>query len=177
MEVPHEIWLQLTQWFQRRYLKTDTHTNTHIFAHQNTTAESCSRWNNGGGALKAKHYIFVGGGEGVAGLFFFVCFLIQWADSFCENLFIIFCRWWSSSKMQFVQMGSVGMKKVPIFRRGLSRKTKWVMRVPWWWRWLISWPYRWWFSREVKFRRYTVLYPGKTRLKPRLFLPAVLAGN
>ena len=24
---------------------------------------------------------------------------------------------------------------------------------------------------------YTVLYPGKTRLKPRLFLPAILAGN
>ena len=24
---------------------------------------------------------------------------------------------------------------------------------------------------------YTVLYPGKTRLKPRLFPPAILAGN
>ena len=29
MEVPHEIWLQLDQWFQRRYLNTHTHTHTH----------------------------------------------------------------------------------------------------------------------------------------------------
>ena len=36
------------------------------------------------------------------------------------------------------------------------------------------------FSGEVKSRRKhctIVLYPGKTRLKPRLFLPAILAGN
>ena len=55
----------------------NTHTHTHILAHQNTTAESCSRWKNveGGGALKAKHYIFVGrGGGGVAGLYFFFFF-------------------------------------------------------------------------------------------------------
>ena len=26
MAVPHEIWLQLAQWFQRRYLNTHTHT-------------------------------------------------------------------------------------------------------------------------------------------------------
>ena len=44
-------------------------------------------------------------------------------------------------------------KKVPIFKRGLSRKKKRVMRVPWWWCWLISWPYRWWFSQEVKSRQ------------------------
>ena len=36
------------------------------------------------------------------------------------------------------------------------------------------------FSGEVKSRRKhctIVLYPDKTRLKPRLFLPAILAGN
>ena len=32
------------------------------------------------------------------------------------------------------------------------------------------------FSREVNQGEYTVLYPGKTRLKPRLFLPAISCG-
>ena len=35
MEVPHEIWLQLAQWFQRRYLKKKN-THTHTFLHTRT---------------------------------------------------------------------------------------------------------------------------------------------
>ena len=66
--VPHEIWLQLAQWFQRRYLKTHTHTHTHILAHQNTTAESCSRWNNVG--FEGKVLYFCGAGEWGAFFFF-----------------------------------------------------------------------------------------------------------
>ena len=37
MEVPHEIWLQLAQWFQRRYLKIHTHTYTHTHTHTHNT--------------------------------------------------------------------------------------------------------------------------------------------
>ena len=36
MEVPHEIWLQLAQWFQRRYLNTHTHTHIHTYIHRQT---------------------------------------------------------------------------------------------------------------------------------------------
>ena len=59
--------------------------------------------------------------------FFFVVFPIQWAVGFCENVYF-YSGGGPSQKLvlwvPFVQMGSFGMKKkkVPIFRRGLSRK-------------------------------------------------------
>ena len=33
------------------------------------------------------------------------------------------------------------------------------------------------FREEISLCEYIVLYPGKTQLKPRLFLPAILAGK
>ena len=53
-------------------------------------------WWGGGGAvsLKAKHYIFVG----VAGLFFF--FFSNPVGGWLLWKCIIFCKWWSFSKMQ-----------------------------------------------------------------------------
>ena len=95
-------------------------------------------------ATRTLHIYFGGKGvwRGCFILFYLFIYFFNPMGSWILWKCIIFCRWWSFSKMQFVQMGSVGMRKkrVPIFRRGLSRE-KWVMRVPWWWCWLISWPY------------------------------------
>ena len=44
----------------------------------------------GRGALKTKHYIFVGGGGAVFFFFFFFFFFpIQWVVGFCENVSVI----------------------------------------------------------------------------------------
>ena len=141
--------------------------HTHILAHQNTTAESCSRWKVGGagaGALQAKHYcIFVGG---TAGLFFF--FSIQWAFGFCGNVEFS-AGDGPSQKCSLFKWDLLEWKKFPFFEEGSPEK--WVVWVPWWWCWLISWPsYRWWFSREVKSRRIHCTMS-------RLILPAIYAGN
>ena len=144
MEDPHENWLQLAQWFQRRYLKTHTHTHTQpeTFLHTRTQQLRVfpdeKIWGGGGGWgawRQSTIFLLWGGGEV--------------ADHLAFVKILIFCRWWSFSKIQDL----LELKEVPIFRRGLSRKKKRIMRVPWWWCWLISWPYRWWFSREVKSRR------------------------
>ena len=54
--------------------------------------------------------------------------------------------------ISFVQMRSFGMKKM-MNKQNLGPREK------------------------LSPGEYTVLYPGKIRLKPRLFLPAILAGN
>ena len=99
-----------------------THKHTHFCTPKHNSWElfQMKQWG------KAKHYIFVGGGRGGGGaVFFFFFFFFQSTPvSFCENLFIIFCRWWSSSKMQFVQMGSVGMKKSSDFQKRALQKNK-----------------------------------------------------
>ena len=102
--------------------------NTHIFLHTRTQQlrvvpdEKYGVSGRGGGALKAKHYIFVcvwGGGGGGGAVFFFFSF--QWAVCFCENI----CRWWSFSKCSLFKWDLLEWKKkVPIFRRGLSRKNE-----------------------------------------------------
>ena len=135
MAVPHEIWLQLAQWFQRRYLNTHTHTHTHttilqtdrqtdrhtyihtpgslrhwinctcILAHQNTTTDSCSWWKIWGGGVggglwrQSTIFLLGGGGEEWRGCCCCCCFnpVGGWLLWKC----IIFCRWWSFSKMQF----------------------------------------------------------------------------
>ena len=79
----------------------------------------------GGGALKARHYIFVGGGRAV---FFFLlllfCFVLFFQPSgrlaFMQVVILlknaVLC-------VSFVQMGSSGMKnKINIFGRGFSRQ-------------------------------------------------------
>ena len=149
--------------FREDIWKKKTNKHTHILAHQNTTAESCSRWKvggaGGGGALKAMNsYIFVGGAGDVFFFlffffFFFLFFFIISEGSWLLWKCILFYRWWST-KMQFVQMESVWMiKKILFLEEGSPEKKKWVTWEPWWWCWLISWPYRWWSSREVKSRR------------------------
>ena len=68
---------------------THTHTHTHIYilAHQNTTAESCSRWQNveggeGGFEGEALYFCEVGeGGRGVAGIFFLLLFFFLFLSS------------------------------------------------------------------------------------------------
>ena len=150
MEVPHLIWLQLAQWFHRRHLKTHTHI---LCTPEHNSWDLFQMKNMGGGgeggALKAKHYniyiffFFCGGGAffNPVGswllwkLYHFLQVMVLLKNAVCSNGIC-----WNEKKT------------VPIFGKWLSRK-KWVMRVPWWWCWLISWPYRWWFSREVKSRR------------------------
>ena len=55
--------------------------------------------------------------------------------------------------ISFVQMGSFGMKKKFTNKQNLCS------------------------CEKLSLGQYTVLYPGKTRLKPWLFLLAILAGN
>ena len=120
---PHEIWLQLAQWFQRRYLKIQTHTHTHS-SHPRTQQlrvipdETKNIGGGGGGAGFWRQSTIFLWGEGDGGeavfcccccCFFVLFFSIQWQLALWKC--IIFCRWWSFSKMQFVQIGSVGMKK------------------------------------------------------------------
>ena len=109
-------------------------------------------WGRGvrGGALKAKHYSFVGGG-GVLLLFFFfqssgrLAFVkmynfLQVMDLLKDAVLLV----------SFVQMRSFGMKKM-MNKQNLG------------------------FREKLRPGEYTVLKPGKTRLKPRLFLPNILA--
>ena len=70
----------------------------------------------GGGAFKAKHYIFCGGrGGGGEAVFFF--FSIQWAVmyNFLQVMVLLLNAVCSNGIC-------CNEKKVPIFRRGLSRK-------------------------------------------------------
>ena len=87
----------------------NTHTHTHTFLHTRTQQLKVVPNEGGGGAglWRQSITIFL---LGVAGLFVLFCFFNpvgSWLLWKCT----IFCRWWSFSKMQFVQMGSVGMKK------------------------------------------------------------------
>ena len=104
---------------------THTHRDTHTqFLHNRTQQLRVvpdERVGAGGGAgrvLWRQSTTFLWGWRGC---FFFLNPVGSWLLWKC----IIFCRWWSFSKMQFVQMGSVGVKKkFLLFRRGLSRKKK-----------------------------------------------------
>ena len=114
---------------EKIFENTHTHTNT-FFAHQNTTAESCSRWKIlGGGGFEGKAlYFFVGeggGGEAVLLFFLFLFYFVNPVGSWFLWKCLIFCRWWSVSKMQFIQMGSLGMKKKFLFlEEGSPEKKK-----------------------------------------------------
>ena len=108
----------------------------------------------GAGALKAKHYIFVGVGRAV-----FFLFLSSGRLAFVKMynpLQVVVLLKNAVLWVSFVQMGSLEMKKKKKKKDEQTNSR---------------------FSREVTSRRNTVLYPGKTRLKPRLFLPAILARN
>ena len=124
--------------------QTHTHTHSCTPEHNNWELFQMKKiW--GGGGVEGKALYFCGGERRWRGCCFCFVLFFQSSGQLAFVKIYNFLSWWSFSKMQFVQMGSVGMKKkVP---------KKWVMRVPWWWCWLISWPYRWWFSREVKSRR------------------------
>ena len=136
MEVLHEIWLQLAQWFQRRYLKTHTHTHTHTYTHTHTFLHTRTQqlrvvpdeliWRGGAGGLWRQSTIFLWGWElGVVGLFFFQS---SWQLAFVKMYNFLqvmvplknaICSNWDLLEW----------KIVPTFRRGLFRK-KWVIRVP-----------------------------------------------
>ena len=95
---------------------------------------------SGGGALKAKHYIFVGGGGAV----FFQ----------------------SSGRLAFVKVYNF-LQVVVLLKNAVLLVSFVQMRT---------------FGslgshEKLSPGENTVLYPGKTRLKPRPFLPAILAGN
>ena len=122
----------------------------------------------GGGeerALQAKHYyIFVGGGGSVCVFFFnpvgswlfcgmynFLQATVLLKNAVCSNGFC-----WNEKKFLFLEEGS-------------PEKKKWVMWVPWYWYWLVSWPYGWWFSREVKSQRIHYYIPVKPSYNPGYF--------
>ena len=126
MKVPHDIWLQLAQWFQRRFLKIHTHTFLHTRTQQLRVVPDEKMWTvGGGGALKAKYYSFVGrgsvGGGDWRGFFFF--FFFQSGGQ------LAFVKMYNFLQVMVLLKNAVcpngicwNEKKVPIFRRGLSRK-------------------------------------------------------
>ena len=141
-------WLQLALWFQRRYLKTHTHTHTHTFLHtrkQQLRVVPDKKRGGGRELWRQSTTIFL---WGVAGLFFFQS---SWQLAFVKmynflKVMVLF-------KNAVCSNGICWNEKMFIFLEEALKK-KWVMLVPWWWWfWLISWPYRWLFSREVKSRR------------------------
>ena len=109
----------------REGISKHTHTCTHtFFAHQNTTAESCSRWKNmGGGGLWRQSTIFWGEGGWQGCLFVFLFLFFHFSGQ------LAFVKMYNFLQVMVVLKNAVcsngicwNEKKNPIFIRGLSRK-------------------------------------------------------
>ena len=127
------------------YSCTPEHNNWELFQMKIKYGDGGAGGGSGVGGLKAKYYIFVGGGGAV----FFSLFSNP-VGGWLLWKFIIFCRWWSFSKVQFC--GYL------LF--------KWD---------LLEWSLG--YCEKLIPGENIVLYTGKFRLKPRLFLLAFFSGK
>ena len=89
MEVPHEIWLQLAQWFQRRYVNTHTHRHTHYRIEKKI--RPATRHKNSALPSKPPHPIFFHLEQLLAVVFW--CARIHVQFIYCRRLLVIVCMY------------------------------------------------------------------------------------